>query len=329
MSGSARAARYVSLLSFSDAWLDRLRAAAPDVEVRQFPNARVADLPGDVRRTMTVLHTSTELPDPATTPALRLVQLDTSGVDHVHGTPLWRSGVPIATIGGVSPMPLAEYVLFMVLGFAHRMPALLGMRAAKFWPSPAERWERMMPAPLAGATLGVVGYGRIGREIGRQASAQGMHVLGINRLGRPAPNDPTEVVGVDALGEAVRRCDYLVVICPLTDATRGLIDKSVIESMKPGTVLVNVARGGIVDEAALLAAVRSGQLAGAALDVFDEEPLPFDSPWWDEPTVVVTPHVAGLAPRYDYQVLEIVAANLHRLADGSGMINLVDRDAGY
>jgi phosphoglycerate dehydrogenase-like enzyme len=178
--------QYVSVLSFDDDWLARLRAAAPNVHVLQFPEASVADVPDDVRQTMDVLHTSTALPDPDQAPALQWVQLDTSGVDHVRNTALWRSNLAITTIGGVSPVPLAEYVLMMILGFAHRLLAMMDVRQAKSWPTAQERWRRFLPAPIAGATVGIIGYGRIGREIGRQAAQHGMHVIGVNRSGRLA-----------------------------------------------------------------------------------------------------------------------------------------------
>jgi phosphoglycerate dehydrogenase-like enzyme len=339
--------RYVSVLSFADEWLDRLRTAVPEADVLQFPGATMSELPDDVRRSMTALHTSAELPDPRGTPALRWVQLDTSGVDHVVGSPLWQSSVPITTIGGVSPTPLAEYVLFTLLGFSHRLPAMLRVRDSRDWPSPAQRWDDFLPAPLSGATLGIVGYGRIGREIARMARVHGLNIIGVNRTGTvPGPDErarrfylgdaavaredaAVEVVSAERLVDVAPRCDYLVVVCPLTHQTRGLVDDKVLHALRPGAVLINVARGGIVDERALLAELRSGRIAGAALDVFDDEPLSPDSPWWDEPRVFLTPHVAGLAPRYTDQVLDIVVTNLHRLAEGRELLNLVEREQGY
>jgi phosphoglycerate dehydrogenase-like enzyme len=338
--------RYVSVLGFDDDWLGRLRAAVPGVEVLQYEGAKIEDVPMPVRATMDMLHTSATLPDPDETPALRCVQLDTSGVDHVRDTALWRSPVPITTLGGVSPVPLAEYVLFAILGFAHRLPAMLEVRAARTWPTPSARWDRFLPATLRGATVGIVGYGRIGCEIGRQLGGHGMHVIGVTRSGRLVPADDraerhyrapmtsdhdaeVEIVPTAELDSVVGRCDYLVVVCPLTEETSGLVDASIIAATKPGAVLVNVARGGIVDETALLAGLRSGQLGGAVLDVFDDEPLSPESPWWSEPNVFLTPHVAGVAPLYSDHVLELVATNLQRLLSGGALLNLVDRERGY
>jgi phosphoglycerate dehydrogenase-like enzyme len=336
--------RYLSTLTFSDEWLDALRERVPGVEVLQIPAEKATGIPVELWQSVDVLHTSAVLPDPADTPRLRWIQLDTSGVDHVRDHAVWTSEhIEICTIGGVSPVPLAQYVLFCLLGFAHRMPAMLAVRDSHSWPTAAERWRAFLPAPLDGATLAIVGYGRIGREIGRLARAHNMTVVGMNRSGRrPDPasagqiefatgtdDDGIEVVGPQDLHALLGRADYVVVVVPLTDETRSLLDAPAIAAIKPGAVLINVARGGIVDEAPLRAALRSGALAGAALDVFDDEPLPPDSPWWTEPNVFVTPHVSGLAPRYFEQVLEIVSTNLRRFVGGEPLLNRVDRERGY
>jgi phosphoglycerate dehydrogenase-like enzyme len=148
-------------------------------------------------------------------------------------------------------------------------------------------------------------------------------------FGRSAGDEPVTVRGPDHLGEVLSGADYVVVVLPLTAETRGLVDATAIRQIKKGAVLVNAARGGIVDEDALLHALRSGALAGVMLDVFDAEPLPPDSPWWGERNAFVTPHVAGLAPRYLEQVLDIVVRNLRLFADGAPLLNRVDRMLGY
>ena len=339
---------YLSLLDFDDAWLDGLRAAVPGLEVRQVPSARsAADVPDDVWASVELLHTTSVLPEPGQAPALRCVQLDTSGCDHLRDTWLWRSDVPIATIGGVSPVPLAEYVLLMVLGLAHRLPELRRFWQDPQWPTPEERWARFGPRAVAGTTMGIVGYGRIGREIGRLARAHGMQVLAVSRSGRPpapeahglfhdprrepleASYDAVELCGSDGLHEVLSRSDHVVVVVPLTPETTGLVDEKAVRAIKPGAVLVNVARGGIVDEQAVADALADGHLSGAALDVFDDEPQPADSPWWDAPGVLATPHVSGLAPDYREQVQLIVAENVRRLLDGRPLVNQVDRVRGY
>ena len=330
-------------MSFDDDWIAALAAAAPDVRVRQITAGRVEDIPAEVWAGVEVLHTSTVFPTPDQAPNLKWVQLDTAGVDHVRPLPIWSTDIPLVTIGGISPVPLAEYVMFAILGVAHRLPQMLAVQKDRAWPDPAQRWDRFLPARVAGSTVGIVGYGRIGREIGRLARAHGMSVLGLTRTGRlrstgqrqeqadfgrsgTGPDaDPTEILGPDRLPELVARADYLVVVVPLTASTNGMIDAGVLGAARPGAVLINVARGGIVDETALRSGLRDGRISAAVLDVFDDEPLPPDSPWWTEPNVFVTPHVSGLAPSYAAQVRELVTENLRRFRDGSPLINTVDR----
>jgi phosphoglycerate dehydrogenase-like enzyme len=324
---------YLSTLRFDADWLAGLHAFVPDLEVRQITTDDPADIPADLWRRVEVLHTSAALPEPEWAPSLKLVQLDTSGVEHVAGTALWRSAVPIANIAGIAGVPMAEYVLMCVLALAHRVPALRAARTAHDWPEHAERLRRFTPLPLPGSTLVIVGYGRIGAEVARLAGAHGVHVIGVRRRidGAPAAAtaEPVRVVALDRLHEVLALADHVVVLLPSTDVTRGCFDAAAVAAMRPGATLVNASRGGIVDTAALLAAVHSGRLAGAALDVFDVEPLPVDDPLWDDPQILLTPHIAGLAPAYAAGVAELVGENLRRLAAGRPLVNLVDRASGY
>ncbi|MFI7386231.1 D-2-hydroxyacid dehydrogenase [Streptomyces sp. NPDC049813] len=331
---------YLSTLSFPDRWLDRLRARHPRLVVTQLTAKTAADIPAQVWRRTQILHTSSVLPDsPAAAPGLSWIQLDTSGADHLKGTSVWDLPVPLTSIGGISPVPMAEYVMMMLLGLAHRLPRAIAVQQSGTWPSLGERWNTLMPRRLRGATVGVIGYGRIGHEVGRLAAQFGMTVLGLKRdraprggafFGAPAgESGEAELYTPDRLHAFLGRCDHLVVTCPLTDETRGMMDAAAFAALKDGAMVVNVSRGGIVDEAALRASLRSGRVAGAALDVFDEEPLPAGHPWWTEPNVVLTPHVAGFAPDYEEQTLELVGANVERFLAGRELINLVDRSRGY
>ncbi|MGW8745877.1 D-2-hydroxyacid dehydrogenase [Streptomyces sp. NPDC055794] len=337
--GSPAPVHYLSTLSFSDAWLDRLRERVPGLEITQITAEKAADVPDEVWRRTRVLHTGGVFPGPGQAPELEWIQLDTSGADHLKGTPAWELPVPITSIGGISPVPMAEYVMMMVLGLAHRLPRAVAVQRSGVWPSLSERWNTLMPRSLRGATLGVIGYGRIGQEIGRLARAHHMEVLGLKRgraaragafFGAAARDEAdAEIYTPDRLHDFLARCDYLVVTCPLTEETAGMVDAGALAALKEGAMVVNVARGGIVDEEALLRALRSGHVAGAALDVFDEEPLGADSPWWTEPGVLLTPHVAGFAPDYEEQVLRLVGENVERHLAGSDLLNLVDRGRGY
>lgn len=340
--GSARI-NYLSTLDFGQDLLDQIATAADGVEVLQIPAQHVDDIGPDVWAQVDVLHTSSVVCHPAAAPRLRWVQLDTSGVDHLRSHPIWAADVAITTIGGISPVPLAEYVMWSILGVAHRLPELLRVRDSHAWPDPADRWRRLLPAPVRGSTVGVIGYGRIGREIGRLASAFGMTVLGVTRTA-DRPEQPTselfdfaassgaavvELFGPNRLHEVLRRSDYLVVVVPLTSETANMIDAAALAELKDQAAVINVARGGIVNEGALAAELHSGRICAAVLDVFDSEPLAPTDPWWEEPTVFVTPHVSGLAPAYASQVATIVEENMRRFSSGEPLMNRVDRARGY
>lgn len=337
---------YLCTLDLPDEWFTELARRVPGVRIRRLAPGDVLD--AESLAEITLLHTSEWFPDAAAVPALRCVQLDTSGVDHVRRTTLWDTDIPIATLGGIAPVPMAEYALMSILELAHRMPRIQRLRDARRWPGAAERLAELTPRQLAGATVGIVGYGRIGREISRLAGAFGMRVLGVKRsvdrepardagagaakfdTGRLAVDaDPTELFPMDRIDDVLAQSDVLVVVVPLTELTRGMIDAARLDRLPAGALLVNIARGGIVDEAAVLERLRDGRIGGVALDVFDDEPLPADSPWWSEPGVLVTPHVAGLAPQYHAQTLDLVVENLTRLADGRPILNEVDRVSGY
>lgn len=337
---------YLSTLDLPDAWFDELARRLPEVRIHRFPmgSSGVAPEPELLARAH-LLHTSDWFPDATSAPALRGIQLDTSGVDHVRGTSLWASDVPIATLGGIAPVPMAEYALMSILELAHRMPSIHRLRDERAWPGAKDRLADLTPRAIAGATVGIVGYGRIGREISRLAAPFGLRVLGVRRTderlaagssaekfdtGRAGGVDHAAgVVPLERLDEVLTQSDFLVVVVPLTDLTRGMIGPEQLDRLPEGAYVINIARGGIVDESALRERLRSGRLAGAALDVFDDEPLPASSPWWDEPGVLVTPHVAGLAPHYHSQTLDLVVENLNRIAEGRPLLNEVNRVAGY
>ncbi len=359
-----RPVHYLSTLSFDAPFLDRLQTLSPRVQVEQITAATAADIPPETWASVDVLHTAGVFPPPGAAPRLAWIQLDTSGVDHLLDHPVWQTDVPITTLGGVGPVTMAEYVILAVLGLAHRLPALIECRADRRWPAPSSSAATLTPAPVRGTTMVILGYGRIGEEIARLALPFGVRVIGVNRSGvlasdlpaprydgrvvdaRPAapavrPTDSSAAIsfaaaggdvvlaGLDRLDEVLAFADWLVVVLPRTGQTVGLIDASRLARLPAGAMVVNASRGGIVDEGALLSALRSGRVAGVVLDVFDEEPLDFTSPWWDEPGVFITPHVAGLTSAHAAHVEKIVAENVRRFLAGEPLCNVVDRARGY
>jgi phosphoglycerate dehydrogenase-like enzyme len=328
----------LSTLSFPDELLDRLRGVSPRVVVRQHNAARVDEVPSELWDNVEVLYTMSAIPDPAHTPGLRWVQLHSAGVNHVLDTPLWASEVTITTVSGIHAPTIAEYVLMMMLAFAHRLRPMLDYQARGEWPS--GRWRKFVPQELRGATLGIVGYGNIGQEIGRLAYALGMRVLGLRR--RQAHNqlkyelpelgggtEPDRWYAPDQLTEMLPACDYVTLTVPYTSATHHLIDEGALRAMKPTAVLINVARGAVVDEVALIRALGEGWIAGAGLDVFEREPLPEDSPLWTMENVIISPHVAGFSPYYDERATALFAENLRRYLAGEPLLNQVERGREY
>lgn len=252
---------------------------------------------------------------------LRWIQLTSAGVEQVLSAPEFRRDVVVTNTRGIHGDVMAEYTAAVMLALRWRLPALVRDQQAR-------RWRPAMVEPLAGATLGVVGLGAIGGAIARRGASLGMRVLGVRRT--PAPVDGVErVYGPDGLLEMLPECDFVVLVVPTTGETTRMIGAAELAAMKPTACLVNVARGSVVDEAALVAALREGRLGGAALDVFDEEPLPPDSPFWDLENVLVTPHIAGMPVDYWQRVLDIFLDNVARWRAGQPLRNRVDPERGY
>ena len=327
-------------LSFSDAWFNELTKRLPLVDIYRLAPGQRADL--DVLNRVGFLHTSEWSPGASEVPNLRCVQLDTSGVDHVRQTSLRNSDVAMSTLRGTAPVPMAEYALMSILELALRMLLIDQIRGEMRWPSNAERRETSAPLQLAGSIVSIIGYGRIGREISRLCCSFGMNVLGLRRgadagpaihefdAGRPGSDeDRAEIFPMSTLHDGLQHSEMLVVLLPLTELTRGIVGPRELDALPPGAVVINIARGGIVDETALIERLRAGRIDGVALDVFDDDPLPADSPWWSQPPALVTPHVAELSPKYHAQALDLVEENLTRLADGRSLMKEVNRVSGY
>jgi phosphoglycerate dehydrogenase-like enzyme len=321
----------LSTMAFDESWLAAVRAQT-GARLVQVSAIAVDDVPAELLASAEVMYTGNVLPSPAQAPRLRWVQLDTSGADHVRGTALWDSEVTLTSLGGVSPRPMAEYVLAMVLAFAHRLPRAAREQRRREWPDDAGRWSLYHPAHVPGSRMVIVGYGALGRGIARMARGLGIDVTGVRGgSGRRYAEevDGVEVVTADRLDEALAAADWLVLCTPGTPRTMGLIGPRELAAVKPGAHLINVSRGGVVDEEALLAALDDGRLAGAALDVFATEPLPPSSALWDHPAVLVTPHVSGLASDYAAAVRDLFVDNLRRYVAGRPLRNVIDRHLGY
>jgi D-2-hydroxyacid dehydrogenase (NADP+) len=257
---------------------------------------------------------------------LKWIQFGSAGIDHTLFPELLESDVVLTTLGGIHTIVVAEHVMALMLALSRRLDVSMRLQAE-------HRYERDQIAStafeLSGKTVGIVGLGRIGLNIARLAKAFGMRVVGTKRTFVPSLPNVDEVFPAEALGRILPLSDFLVLVVPLTENTRTLLGREEIARMKDGAYLVNVARGAMVDHDALGEALRSGKLAGAALDVFPQEPLPEDSPIWSFPNVILTPHTGGSHPGYSESASEVFRQNLQAFLSGGEMVNVYRRERGY
>jgi len=225
---------------------------------------------------------------------------------------LREEGIVLTNVAGIHAEPAGEQVLGYMLAFERNLHRAVRAQVEREWGGYGGAYGELVDKRLA-----VVGVGAIGGRVAQLGAALGMTVVGTKRDPTTVPDAVDEIYGPEELDAAVADADYVAVTCPLTDETRGLIDGDAFETMRDDAVLVNVARGAVVDEDALVEALDSGEIRGAALDVFAEEPLPTDSPLWDDENVLVTPHMAGGSPRSNERVAELFARNYQRFREGA------------
>ncbi len=253
-------------------------------------------------------------------PSLRYLHFPFAGMEEVLSTRL-PAHLLITSSAGVYAVPIAEHVVAFILALARRLPL--------FWEQQRRRrWRKDALEEVSGRRVGIFGYGGIGREIARRCAALGMEVWGLRRTGAPDPH-AVRMLRPGQLHRLLEASDYVVIAAPLTPWTRGRIDGAALRRMKPGSYLLNVSRGAIVEESALVEALRAGHLAGAYLDVFAEEPLPRASPLWRAPHCYLTPHISFSSPRSPERMVELFCENAARYRARKPILNRVDRRRGY
>ena len=245
---------------------------------------------------------------------LRWMHTFSAGVDDAFFASLLERGVRLTTSSGAQAVPIAQTVMLYLLALSRDLPGWLEDQRQR-------RWNPRSIRELTGLHLGVVGLGPIGEEVARLGAAMGMKVTGLRR--KPRGDEPCQTLPMEALGELLPQVDALVIAVPLTDSTRDLMDAAAFQALKPGALFVNIARGEVVDEEALVSALRDGRLGGAGLDVFREEPLPEESPLWTMPNVLITPHSSGTSPGNNLRASEMFLHNLRAYAGGGPLLNEV------
>jgi phosphoglycerate dehydrogenase-like enzyme len=254
-------------------------------------------------------------------PRLRWIQTTGAGLDAILPLDWLPDGVTLTNNRGAHGHKAEDSVALSLLALHMRLPALMDQQRARVW-------REILTPPIAGATAVMLGFGDLGQAAGRAARKLGLRVVAVTRTGKAAaPADAA--CSLDALDEVLPAADFLVIAAPLLPATRGIIDRGRLSLLKPTAGIVNIARAAIVDYAALREKLDRGELAGAVLDVFDEEPLPPDSPWWTTPNAIVMPHVSCDTPGYADRLLERWFENFRRLLDNQPLVNVVDPRLGY
>jgi phosphoglycerate dehydrogenase-like enzyme len=254
--------------------------------------------------------------------SLKWIQSASAGVDGILFPELVDSHVVLTNAGGVFDTGVAEYVLGLMLVFAKDLVGVLDRQTRR-------EWEPGDTETLEAKRLLIVGVGPIGRAVGRTAKACGMLVRGLGRTARPGDRIFASIFGADELEDALGWADYVVDALPATPATRHLFDAAAFGAMHPWARFINVGRGSTVEQDALIEALKSGGIAAAALDVFEDEPLPPASPLWDLPNVIVSPHVAGDTAGWRESVVELFIENLERYLTGDPLRNVVDKKLGF
>lgn len=257
-------------------------------------------------------------------PSLHWLQTFNAGVDHPIFAEMLGRGIRVTSAAGTASVPIAQCAITGLLMLARGFPAWIRAQQQHAW-KPVRGNDQ--PADLAGQTLCVLGLGGIGREIGRLGQALGLRVIGIRRTPRTAADPVDTLYPPGAMGEVLAHCDWLALACPLTEQTRGLIDADMLRRLPRGARLINVARGEIVDEPALIAALQDGHLGGAYLDVFAQEPLAPDSALWELPNVIISPHNSGASAGNDARVHDLFVANFGRFVASQPLVNEVERTA--
>lgn len=333
----------LSTIGLQEKHIKKIREVEPAIRLSAYSSKDADSIPLELWEKAEVLLTSgRNLPKLEMVPNLSWVQSSLAGVESLIKSDLaHKPGLTLTSASGTMVEMMGEYTLMAMLMLAHKIPEVIQLQRKKEWGNNFNK--SLQPLDLRGRTVGIVGYGSIGREIARVLQPFGMKILAAKKnlmkledegytpegMGDPQGKLFTRLYPIEALKGMLSECDHVVIALPHTPETHHLFDKEIFEAMKPGAFLVNVARGGVIKDEDLVAALKSGKVGGAVLDVFEPEPLPADSPYWNLPNVIVTPHISGVSADLLDRVIDLFVANLKRYLNGQALFNRVNLDRGY
>jgi phosphoglycerate dehydrogenase-like enzyme len=306
---------------FTPEQIDELRAVVPGVELIHATSEDVA-IHHAPEATALLGHFPPKVF--AAAPNLRWVQSFSAGMDRFLYPAVIESDVVVTNMAGIYAPQAAEHAWAMLLALARGLPQYIRDQGER-------KWKRVNVVEVRGGTLGIIGMGGFGREMAKRAAGYDMTVIALDPVRSEPPEGVDEMLPAtrEGLLELLRRSDAVMLACPKTPETIHMIGAAELAAMKPTAYLINVTRGGIIDEVALEAALREGRIAGAGLDVFEKEPLPPESPLWELENVILTYHIAGASQHRPRQVLEFFRENLRRFVAGEPLLNVVDKQRGF
>jgi phosphoglycerate dehydrogenase-like enzyme len=309
-------------------WLaERIRTDFPKLQVVQLPNyERVTE---EITDAEIYFGWSLRAEQLTTAKKLRWIHSTAAAVHQLMIPELRDSNILVTNARDIHGTVVAEHAIALVFALAKRLPSAMRFQQQHTWAQTQLWHESPPPRELAGATLLVLGLGSIGQGIARSAKALGMHVIAVREHPEKGSGETQEVHAITELDELLPRADYVVIAAPLTEVTRNLFNAARLAKMPRDAYLINVARGPIVDEAALTRALQSKQIAGAALDVFSAEPLAAESPFWNLENLLITPHSASLSEKMWQRHYVLISENLKRYLSGKPLLNVVDKNKGY
>lgn len=306
-----------------DEHVERLRRAFPEIDITRADADQLVDALRDADAVA-----AWSIPEEAIAGAKRLkwVHRGAAGVEDLLTPTMAESDIILTNSSGVHASNIAEHVMACMLAFARRLPKLLALQRERAW-----NGKRVIGVfELTGQAVVLAGLGDIGQAVAKRASAFDMHTIGLRRHSAlPRPDHVETMLGMDRFHEALGSAHHVVNSLPFTPATARVFDADAFAAMRPGTFFYNVGRGRTVDQDALIHALQTGRLGGAALDVTDPEPLPENSPLWDMDNVIITQHTAGRTPHMWDRVFRLIETNLERYQAGDRLLNVVDIDEGY